>query len=151
MWQSLFQKLTTMSTYGNAFIIRHFIKWTRSELRLSSGQPSVSVISFCSALSLLLPLLFRHNLWWDNNMCRGEKYDGWPFIFVRNGGCAPRFVLALLVLAIASWELSSTYYVLLAITAAAVLAYVLLQAEKRGWEIWFGRQGAPRWINLKPL
>ena len=23
----------------------------------------------------------RHNnLWWDNNMCRREKYDGWPFI-----------------------------------------------------------------------
>ena len=33
----MFQKLTTMSTYGNAFIIRHFIKWT-SELMLGSGQ-----------------------------------------------------------------------------------------------------------------
>ena len=38
MWQSLFQKLTTMSTYGNAFIIRHFIKWTSYELMLGSGQ-----------------------------------------------------------------------------------------------------------------
>lgn len=41
------------------------------------------VYNFKKELILILPLYvpFKHNIWWDNNMCTGEKYDGWdPYI-----------------------------------------------------------------------
>ena len=105
MWQSLFQKLTTMSTYGNAFIIRHFIKWT-SELMLGSGQtrPS-SPASQLFLFALLSACCCCSGIISDEIItCAEERsmMDGRSFRSERRMCSAVRS--SSLSLAIASWE-----------------------------------------------
>ena len=111
MWQSLFQKLTTMSTYGNAFIIRHFIKWT-SELMLGSGQtrPTAQRASQLFLFALLSACCCCSGIISDEIItCAEERsmMDGRSFRSERRMCSAVRS--SSLSLAIASWE-----YVLLA-------------------------------------
>ena len=110
MWQSLFQKLTTMSTYGNAFIIRHFIKWT-SKLMLGSGQtrpayPASQLFLF----ALLSACCCCSGIISDEIItCAEERsmMDGRSFRSERRMCSAVRS--SSLSLAIASWELSTMY------------------------------------------
>ena len=106
MWQSLFQKLTTMSTYGNAFIIRHFIKWT-SELMLGSGQtrPGGPAASQLFLFALLSACCCCSGIISDEIItCAEERsmMDGRSFRSERRMCSAVRS--SSLSLAIASWE-----------------------------------------------